>query len=167
MDKGPIMGLEESYPFWSPESEGSRVDHVTEMRWGPNHTGLCWPWKDVGIYTRTRPKTEGLLSSLSHPFLLSPFSPLLTTSHCLGFWVLSQSNSCSQSSFPFSHYQSLNPRFFDLKRTSEVINSSPLILHIRKTRPQRAQRPWQTWSLDFQCRALCGLERMELHSPVR
>ena len=72
MDKVPVMRLEEVYPIWSPESDGSSVDHIIAVGWGPDHTGLCWPWSDPDVYTRTRPKTEGLLSPLSHPFLLLP-----------------------------------------------------------------------------------------------
>ena len=72
MDKVPVMKLEEVYPVWGPESEGSSMDHMIEMGWGPDHPGLCWPWNDLGVYSRTRPKTEGLLSPLSHPFLLLP-----------------------------------------------------------------------------------------------
>ena len=70
MDKVPVMRLEEVYPVWGAESEGTSRDHVIEMGWGPDHPGLCWPWNDLGVYTR--PKTEGLLSPLSHPFLLLP-----------------------------------------------------------------------------------------------
>lgn len=84
IDKASVMGLKEAPLVWSPESEGSRVDSVAEMGQGPDHTGLCWPWKHFGVYARASPKVEGLLSSLSLISSLSPFSPLLTTFHCLG-----------------------------------------------------------------------------------
>lgn len=118
------------HPVWSPESEGGRVNHVAEVDRSQTTQGFVSSWKDFGIYLKARPKSEGLLSSLSHLFLLSPFSLLLTISYCLGCWVLRQSNGCSQNFFSFSHHQPLNPRFFHLERTSEDINSSPLILFI-------------------------------------
>lgn len=41
VDKVPVMRPEEIYPVWRPESEGSSMDHMIEMGWGPDHPGLC------------------------------------------------------------------------------------------------------------------------------
>ena len=41
VDKGPVMGLKEAHPIWSPGSERSRVDHVAEVGQEPDRTGLC------------------------------------------------------------------------------------------------------------------------------
>lgn len=108
MDKVPVMRLEEVYSVWSSESEGSSVDHMIAMGWGPDHTRLGGP----GVILVFIQEQDQRLKAFFLPFLTHfSFSLLLIISHCLGFWLLSQSNSCSQS-FSFSHYQSLTPKIF-------------------------------------------------------
>lgn len=136
LDKGPVLGLKEAHPIWSPESERSRVGPVEEVGQQPDHTELCRSWKDFGIYIRASPKAEGLLSSLFSPILSLP---LLPSADCIPF----PGQVGSQPVWPLlpALLFLLLPSVFvpntvpSQKDFSEVTESSHLNLHIRNTRP--------------------------------